>query len=339
MNERRSNIELLRCFAMLCIIVYHLLMYVVLPAHPGESIYQALQIPLHIGVPLFVLISGYFGIRFSLRGLMRLFSKSYIYIVPLTLIPSIIGGSSIKDVLKHLFPFGFYALWYLNVYLYLFLLSPIINRYIEGITKKQRVYLLLVLMFISVYIGNVTQGDPHLSDGKNIINFLLLYMIGNTIRQEQSRINSILGRKMFILYILFNIALVLVFMYIPILAGKIWKYSFAYNSPIIIINSVWAFAMFTKLRFSSKFVNWMGGSIFACYLLQSVCWHNCFEVPVQKLNVIFVNPFVAVILMILFGAISMLFMVCIDKCLNPLWNRLIAFAVKYDDKWKINQLR
>ena len=72
MKERQSNIELLRCFAMLCIIVYHLLIFVVSPLHYGESLYQALQIPLHIGVPLFVLISGYFGIRFSLRGLMRL---------------------------------------------------------------------------------------------------------------------------------------------------------------------------------------------------------------------------------------------------------------------------
>ena len=75
-NQRQSNIELLRCFAMLCIIVYHLCLFALGGVSTGTKLYQALQIPLHIGVPLFVLISGYFGIRFSLKGLMRLCSNN-----------------------------------------------------------------------------------------------------------------------------------------------------------------------------------------------------------------------------------------------------------------------
>lgn len=35
----------------------------------------------------------------------------------------------------------------------------------------------------------------------------------------------------------------------------------------------------------------------------------------------------------------MLIMVSIDKLLNPLWDRLIAFAAKYDEKWNTKQLR
>ena len=69
-NQRQSNIELLRCFAMLCIIVYHLCLFALGGVPTSTKLYQALQIPLHIGVPLFVLISGYFGIRFSLKGFM-----------------------------------------------------------------------------------------------------------------------------------------------------------------------------------------------------------------------------------------------------------------------------
>lgn len=55
-NQRQSNIELLRCFAMLCIIVYHLCLFALGGVSTGTKLYQALQIPLHIGVPLFVLI-------------------------------------------------------------------------------------------------------------------------------------------------------------------------------------------------------------------------------------------------------------------------------------------
>ena len=84
--SRQSNIELLRCFAMVCIIVYHMLCLTIVPLAPDVMLFKAVQIPLHIGVPLFFLISGYFGIRFSLRGLVRYISKVYLYFVPLAVI-------------------------------------------------------------------------------------------------------------------------------------------------------------------------------------------------------------------------------------------------------------
>lgn len=178
--QRQSNIELLRCFAMLCIIVYHLCLFALGGVPTGTKLYQALQISLHIGVPLFVLISGYFGIRFSLKGLMRLCSKGYFYFVPLAVVPMLVYNTGgVKDILKSIFIFGFDAQWYLNTYLYLFLFSPIINRYLENITKSQRFYLLAILTFMSVYIGNVTEGDITLVEGKNLTNFLLLYTLEN----------------------------------------------------------------------------------------------------------------------------------------------------------------
>ena len=340
MKERQSNIELLRCFAMLCIIVYHLLIFVVSPLHQGESLYQALQIPLHIGVPLFVLISGYFGIRFSLRGLMRLCSKGYVYLVPFLAVPAIINGQGLKEVLKNVFIFGFDALWYLNTYLYLFLFSPIVNRYLVNITRNQRLYLLFILAFMSIYIGNVTEGDIYLVEGKNLTNFILLYVIGNTIRHEQARIESFSKSKMLGGYLFFNVLLVLGFMFVPFLAGKIWKYSFAYDSPVIMINSIWVFALFSRLKFKSHFVNWMGGSIFACYLLQcpGVIWHNCFEYPIHIINGFVQSPILLILVLIIFALGTMLIMASIDKVLSPLWNRLVAFAAKYDEKWNTKQL-
>lgn len=341
-NERQSNIELLRCFAMLCIIVYHLCLFALGGVPTGTRLYQALQIPLHIGVPLFVLISGYFGIRFSLRGLMRLCSKGYFYFVPLLVIPMVVGHfGGVKDVLKSVFIFGFDAQWYLNTYLYLFLFSPVINRYLEQITKTQRFYLLGILAFMSIYIGNVTEGDVSLVEGKNLTNFLLLYVIGNTIRHYQGVINACSQRKLVVSYLLFNALLVVGFMSVPLLAGKIWKYSYAYDSPIIMVNSIWVFAIFSKLRVQSRFVNWLGSSVFACYLLQcpSVVWKNCFECPVQLLYGIAPEPWVIIPVMIVYAFVAMLVMASLDKMLNPLWDRLVAFAARYDEKWNTRQIR
>ena len=340
--QRQSNIELLRCFAMLCIIVYHLCLFALVGVSTGTKLYQALQIPLHIGVPLFVLISGYFGIRFSLKGLMRLCSKGYFYFVPLAVIPMVLTHSGgVKDILKSIFIFGFDAQWYLNTYLYLFLFSPIINRYLENITKSQRLYLLAILTFMSVYIGNVTEGDVCLVEGKNLTNFLLLYTLGNSLRHYQEHINGCSQFKLVITYLLFNAFLVIGFMYIPIIAGKIWKYSYAYDSPIIMVNSVWIFAIFSKLDVKSRFVNWMGSGVFACYLLQcpAILWKNCFERPIQYIYGFANEPWQILPIMVLYAAAAMLIMGSIDKVLNPIWNRLVAFAAKYDEKWNTKQLR
>ena len=341
-NTRQSNIELLRCFAMLCIIVYHLCLFALGGVPTGTRLYQALQIPLHIGVPLFVLISGYFGIRFSLLGLMRLCSKGYVYFVPLAVIPMLVthnyGGA--KDLLRSICIIGFDAQWYLNTYLYLFLFSPVINKFLDPVTRVQRIYLLAVLAFMSIYIGNVTEGDVSLVEGKNLTNFLLLYTIGNTIRHCQPRIDSCRMSMLVGSCLLFNLLLVVGFMYVPFLAGKIWKYSYAYDSPIIMVNSIWVFAIFSKIQLQSRFVNWLGSGVFACYLLQcpSVVWKNLFEHPVQQLYTLFPHPCAIIPIMIVYAAIAMLAMASFDKMLNPLWNRLVAFAAKYDEKWNTRQL-
>lgn len=68
MKERDSNFELLRILGMFSIVFYHLLLHFVVPIKGENSIFGALEIPLHIGVPLFIYISGYFGIKPSVSG-------------------------------------------------------------------------------------------------------------------------------------------------------------------------------------------------------------------------------------------------------------------------------
>ena len=78
MKARESNFELLRIIAMFAIIVSHLLLFFV--CNKSEIVlYRALQLPLHIGVILFVLISGYYGIRTSLRGVCKLLLPVFFY--------------------------------------------------------------------------------------------------------------------------------------------------------------------------------------------------------------------------------------------------------------------
>lgn len=107
------------------------------------------------------------------------------------------------------------------------------------------------------------------------------------------------------------------------------------------VNSVWIFAIFSKLDVKSRFVNWMGSGVFACYLLQcpAILWKNCFERPIQYIYGFANEPWQILPIMVLYAAAAMLIMGSIDKVLNPIWNRLVAFAAKYDEKWNTKQLR
>lgn len=341
--KRQSNLELLRCFAMLCIMVYHMLCFVVSPMNPDNMFYKAMWMPLHIGVPLFVMISGYFGIRFSLRGLMRFCSKVYMYIVPLSIIFSVfVSHESFKTILKYIFVFGygFNEHWYLNAYLYLFLLSPIINKYIEKATTIQRSYLLVILFFMSIYVGNITGGDWNLVDGKNLTNFILLNVIGNTIKKYSNYIEKFSSLKLILCIILLNVFLVASYMYIPSVSNRVWTVGFAYCGPLLIINSILVFLLFCKLNFYSRFINWTAGGIFACYLWQCLpMWNAYFMIPLKHIcQFWWATPLFVFLCMAIFAIILMFTFIAFDKLLNPLWDKLIFFAKKYDDKIRTNRL-
>lgn len=142
---------------------------------------------------------------------------------------------------------------------------------------------------------------------------------------------------------IFEFVLVLVYLYIPSLSEMVWKYGFAYNSPLLILNSVFVFLLFCQFHFSSRFVNWFGGSIFVCYLCQcvSIVRSMIFEHPVRQI-VLFIggagNPLVLLLMIALYAIVAMLLIVSMDKLFTPLWKILASFAARYDEKWSIKQL-
>lgn len=78
MQIRQSNIELLRLVCILMITVHHLIcLGITLNVHAGDANYMkafwAITGFLYIGVNVFILISGYFGIKFKWRKVLDLY--------------------------------------------------------------------------------------------------------------------------------------------------------------------------------------------------------------------------------------------------------------------------
>lgn len=118
MKYRSSNIELLRMVALCMIVVYHIFSFCIYPQDKGtHPIYKAIWLPLHIGVVLFILVSGYFRIKPSVKGMVRLLSYMFIYTVPFGLIYHVAeSGGGIKRVCETFLFISHSPFWFMRTY-------------------------------------------------------------------------------------------------------------------------------------------------------------------------------------------------------------------------------
>lgn len=132
---------------------------------------------------------------------------------------------------------------------------------------------MIISCFISFYWGWFVH-HPSLWDGKNLINFIFLYMLGYWLRETFECKDRKKVRKGSIISFLLIGGLVGVSMFfsnekmLHILERLCW----GYNSPILIMMSVSFFMIFTTLDFRSKLVNWIAGSAFAVYCIHENYW-------------------------------------------------------------------
>lgn len=335
---RQSNMELLRIISMLCIIVYHLLLFGLEPAS-GNTLYKALQIPFHIGVPIFVMISGYFGIRFSFKGLFRLMGMAYVYALLVELAGIVFLDYPINTIKNGIFVIGYNRHWFLTTYLWLYLLSPVINLFLKNITVYRRIYWFVVLALANFYAGHIMQHEPSLIDGKNIMNFMLLYLLGNTIHTYQNKIDKVriwVFPSVFIMIAVFTtyVGLTTNDYYFPLI-GNVWHRFFEYNSLGMYINASLVFMLFTRMKFSQVLINYFSGSVFAMYLLSvSFIWDFVRDTAV-KWEWSLSNQYLSILMCIGVAMSFMIFCVIVDKMLTPVWNRLLVLGRKLDDKYQI----
>lgn len=223
----------------------------------------------HFGSVVFVLISGWFGIKLSLQRVLGIYFPLLFYTVFIFIF------ASHYDLHRHeVFPILFLKdgnnLWFIQPYLFLCILSPFINRLIERFYRKDYLYLLLALslfVFIFGWIGNYTIAK----DGKTTLCFVFLYVIGRFLRSEESFIKNMSKSRLKLEIAIFVIGiLIFVGKYSGNdLLSKISGAFFSYNSPGLIMLSIFILLLFSTYSFHSKILNYLSKSSFAIYLIAS----------------------------------------------------------------------
>lgn len=337
MSSRNSSLELVRLLAIFMIVFYHLILFFVEPIDPSP-IYKAVQIPVHIGVILFVLISGYFGIKPTFLGFFKIMCVVAVYYLPLRLWyvnQMSMGGMVMLDSFHILSKTPY---WFVRTYLCLYLISPMLNKCLKDISFRERMYYIFAFTVIAVYLG-MMQSDITLIDGKNIANFILIYIIGNTIRAEQNRIVGLSNWCFWGGFFILNVVLMFlyVFFYNTKVSSFVWNWSFPYYSPFLLVCSVMFFIPFTRFSINSPAINYVAASVFSIYLIhhQPVVLEICIKpIAYYLYEMASMSEVICLVMMGFFAIIIMLMSVLIDKILTPLWKILAKIGTYIENMIK-----
>lgn len=185
LHTRQANLELLRIFSMLLIVVWHMNGHIIQGSpivHPlVTGMFDKAQILISFHVDLFILITGYFGIRHSTRGFVKTLSLCLFYLIGINMV-SLLRGNGI-NWLEIIFPISNMPWWFMRNYLILTLIAPFIEIMLNSCTKVQQNQFAVLLLLLDIYFAHVWHFSFY-HIGYGMLNFITIYVLGKWIRNN-----------------------------------------------------------------------------------------------------------------------------------------------------------
>lgn len=159
---RQANLELLRCVAMMMVIVLHFLgkgnLLVSLAEkrlYPAETVAWLLESFCIVAVNVYMFISGYFLCTSSFKPsrLIQLWLQMWMYSVVFGLIGALTGimtetAFDTHFLLTLFFPVAMNHYWFMTAYILLYALLPFLGTALQRMTKRQLQIAVLLLLFV-----------------------------------------------------------------------------------------------------------------------------------------------------------------------------------------------
>lgn len=347
---RDSNMELLRIISMFLIVVYHVFLYVLVKFEDQYPLISSFYTLTHIGVIVFFLLSGYYGIKPSVQGVFKIYIWVVFFNVLLYVCSYTLGYESLSkpEIIKLFLPFSHSApwLWFIKIYILLYLVSPLLNmardemqpNILSGCGK-----ILILFGLITFWFGWINMNSDF-SDGRNIINASFLYLLGSRFAicpPCKDRKNS---KQIFLITYIVICVLVGVALYFA--KGKalvvVRQICHPYCSPVLIAMASTLFLFFTKVNIQSKAINWFAASTLAVYLVHEnkffmATWHG-FVDWYPFIEKTFINsPWWKFVVILIGGVLGiMIAAILVDKIriivlkpVNKLFNRLYEHTLSF----------
>ena len=269
---------------------------------PGNTFFrffvQSLAI---VAVDVFVLISGWFGIKPSLKKLLALLFQVFFFTLSIPLVFCLIKGFGVltpRAILKSLMITKCY--WFVKSYVCLFILSPVLNMFAEK-APKRTFSIVLILFFAFQTIYGWTDSAPEFNYGSSVVSFCGLYLLARYLRLYPLRFQT--NRRLcvsayFILSLVLTVAIWLAtrLNFHPEYAVKI---AYSYINPLTVLSATALLLTFVNTEIPySKAINWIAASAFSVYIIhingfifrhfQHAVWYMYSNYPVALRSVLII---------------------------------------------------
>ena len=272
-RQRNSSVELFRILATFLVLIVHFNGWLLggMPEQfttSGGTEFRIIQMIIEsisvVCVNCFIIISGYFGLQLNMKSLWKVFTIVFSVYFPCWIITSIIQQTtSIEEFLDGIFVFSREG-YFVQCYLMVLFLSPILNAFVEKFEKRALIY---VLCFWGIEVwfehirGNVSLGFNH---GYSVIHFCLIYLLARMVNLYRLEILKFISPiKAIGIFIICSIIICTEY-----IIG--WERTWDYSNPVVVIESFVLFIPFAHFQFNNQTINSIASGTFTVYLLHTV---------------------------------------------------------------------
>lgn len=273
-NKRQTNIELLRIIAMFLVLGVHANFYslgtptvdTITLSPVSSAVRIALCIICCMCVNIFILISGWFSIKSTKKGFLKFAFQCLYFSIGIYVFMIFWGKASLSwgGIMECFFITKWD--WFIKAYIALYILSPVLNAFVEKATKRQlAIFIILFYIFQTIYAFRGAAG--FILNGYSVFNFIGLYMIGRYLKLY------VYSSKIDIKYYWIGMAVPLIFSstaYFIDAYKDTWIISgicMSYANPIMILAAASTLMLFANLKVrQSAVLNFVAASAFAAYL-------------------------------------------------------------------------
>lgn len=273
-QTRESQFELLRLLAILFVIMHHLVIkgadtvgYITSYSYDEHGVGGVLINSFCIcAVNLFVMITGWFGIKNIFRGVVRLIIDCAVFGLTSYLVLCIFTEHifAVKECLKSSF---FTPNWFISVYMMLVLISPLIEYSIKALDPGKLKYIVVALLIVDVFFGFCFKYN----NGYDLIHFVTLYYFARFLKLScEGKWNVILSKCGLGVYCFMAVILAVGFIAANKMGIKLpaLRY-FLYNNPLVILMAIALFLWFSKRKIQSDFINILATGVFGTFILHT----------------------------------------------------------------------
>lgn len=330
-GPRQSNFELLRIIAMFLVLVVHAdFLSLGAPTQTDFSqnfassiVRVLLQFMSVVCVNVFVLISGWFEIKSTIRGFCNYAFQCFYGLTAIYLICCITGHASfslwgIKECL---------ALtdgnWFIKAYAALYILSPILNTFLSHVSRHQFTNLLVAFYLFQSTYGWINAAY-FIENGHSAFSFIGLYLLAQYVKRFDLSLCN--GWILFFLGVLLNVGIYIVLAYSSF--GHNISMSFnlcSYVNPLVVLSSLGLLIAFSKIKLgTNRLINWIAKSCFMVYLVHTTpcVFRDIFVRQIKEISIHYQSA-EALFHITVFLLIVFIFSILFDQPRKFIWNCII----------------